>query len=419
MQTLIIGGGLSGLAVAAVLVERGEQVRVVEAREGVALETSFANAGMLTPSLPEPWNGPGVHRHLAASLFGGHQSMQVRWRTLPSLMRWGIAFLRNSSAPRFQAAVLDNFALASYSRGKTLALVERFGSRYTLLDSGTLCVYRHADEMVERREICELLGDNGLEWREVGRDEIAELEPALADVANELAGAFWLPGDAVGDAHLFCRELEQDILQGGGEIDTGIEVNGFVHKNGKVSGVDTNRGRIDAGRVVVAAGSHSTGLLRQLDLALPVQPAKGLSLTFDCAGMHGLPGVAILDEASHAVISPFTDRVRVVGSAEFAGFDKSIADKRMDYLFESLAALLPGLVAKVDRAAATPWAGLRPMSSDGRPHIGATGIDGLYVNAGHGALGWTMAMGSAHLLADLLTGTPPEIDHRPFLPFRY
>ena len=418
MQTLIIGGGLIGLATAQVLVERGENVRVLEAREGVGLETSFANAGMLTPSLPEPWNGPGVHRHLASSLFRNSHSMQIRLRMLPSMARWGISFLRNSTAKRFFAAVTDNYQLARYSRGKTLAFIERLGARYELLDTGTLCVFRSRGHMTHRRDICNFLARLGMICSEVDADEIGTIEPALNDVSDKLAGAIWLPGDAIGDAHLFCRELASEIESGGGEVDTGMQVAGLVVRNGRLTGVDTNRGRIDADRVVVAAGVSSPEILRRVGVAMPVKPAKGYSLTFDCAGTTGLPGVAILDQESHAVITPFTDRIRIVGSAEFAGFDKSIASARTDHLFGVLESLLPALAAKVDRQAATPWAGLRPMSNDGRPIIGATGIDGLFVSGGHGALGWTMAMGSAHLLADQLLGAAPDIDHRPFLPCR-
>lgn len=407
-----------GLATAQVLVSRGENVRVLEAREGVGLETSFANAGMLTPSLPEPWNGPGIHRHLAASLFRPGHSMRVRWRMLPSLARWGVSFLRNSAATRFWATVEDNYQLANYSRGKTMAMAERFGSRYALVDSGTLSVFRNAEDMAERRDICKHLTASGLPWQEIDRDEIVAIEPALASVADQLAGGIWLPDDAVGDAHLFCRELEREIIAAHGTIDTGMQVAGLVVRDGRLCGVDTTRGRIDAARVVVAAGVRSPEILQDVGIRMPVKPAKGYSLTFDCGGMSGLPSAVILDEVSHAVISPFGDRIRVVGSAEFAGFDKSIEHSQVEYLFGVFKSLLPEVASQLDPGAAQHWAGLRPLSDDGRPFIGATGIDGLYVNGGHGALGWTMAMGSAHLLADEILGASPEIDQRPFLPSR-
>ena len=418
MQTLVIGGGLMGLATAQVLIERGEQVRVIEAREGVALETSFANGGMLTPSMSEPWNGPGVHRKLAASLLQTSPSMQLRFRAIPSLISWGIAFLRNSTPDRFFAAVADNYRLATYSRDQTHSLADEKKLVYDQLDAGTLCVFRHEDEMAERRAINDHLATHGMTFRELGRDDIVTTEPLLDDVADKLVGGFWYPEDASGDAHLFCRELARLVVEQGGEIDCNMQVSAILERSGKVCGIDTNRGRIDADSVVVAAGAHSPALLESAGLLLAVKPAKGYSLTFECNGLGALPGAPIVDESSHAVVSPFGDRIRIVGTAEFDGFDKSIRPFRLDHLFSVLEGLLPKLAAKLGREDGQAWAGLRPMSSDGRPFIGPTGIAGLYVNAGHGALGWTMAMGSAHLLVDQILQTPTAIDAMPFLPTR-
>jgi D-amino-acid dehydrogenase len=418
MQTLIIGGGLIGLATAQALLERDEHVRVLEAREGVGLETSFANGGMLTPSMPEPWNGPGVHRHLAASLFRGSSSMQLRFRAIPSLISWGVAFLRNSTASRFYAATEDNYRLAVYSRDKTFALTERLELDYELLDSGTLCLFQNPQQIAERQAICEYLARHGLTYRTLGLDEIGEIEPTLKDIADRFTSAIWFPDDAIGDAHLFCTELARSIVAGGGEIDTGLRVSRLICNNGRVSGVDSNRGRIDADRIVIAAGVHSPALLRSVGSSLAVKPAKGYSLTFDCKDLGELPGVAIVDDEAHSVVSRFGDRVRIVGTADFAGFDKSIGQARVDHLFAVLESLLPELAAKVDREAGEAWAGLRPMSNDGRPFIGPGNMEGLFINAGHGALGWTMAMGSAHLLADQISGHPAEVDCKPFLATR-
>lgn len=418
MQTLIVGGGLIGLATAQVLVERGEKVRVLEAREGVGLEASFANGGMLTPSMPEPWNGPGVHRHLAKSLFRANPSMQLRFRAIPSLVSWGVKFLRNSTPSRFLAATEDNYRLAIYSRDKTLALTERLQFEYDLLNTGTLCVFQNVEAMAERKAIGDHLARFGLTSRTVDREEIVALEPTLRDVAGQFVGGIWFPDDAIGDAHHFCTELAREIVAGGGEIDTGMQVSGLIFESGKMLGVDTNRGRIDADRVVIAAGVHSPSLLRTVGYSLPVKPAKGYSVTIDADGLVELPGVAIVDEASHAVVTRFENRIRVVGTADFAGFDTSIGQSRIDHLFGVLDSLLPELASRVDRDTAKPWAGPRPMSSDGRPFIGAGNIEGLFINAGHGALGWTMAMGSAHLLADQMTGRPVEIDCNPFLATR-
>ncbi len=355
---------------------------------------------------------------LAASLFRSSAAMQLRFRAIPSLMSWGVAFLRNSTAKRFYAATKDNYRLAVYSRDQTLALTEKLELDYDLLDSGTLCLFQNSQQMAERQAICDHLAKLGLRSRNVDRNEIDEIEPTLKDRADKYTGAIWFPDDALGDAHLFCKELARTVVAGGGEIDTGMRVSKLIREKGKMLGVDTNRGRIDAQRIIIAAGVHSPPLLRSVAFSLAVKPAKGYSLTFDCKDLGDLPGVAILDAASHSAISRFGRRIRIVGTADFAGFDKSIAQSRVDQLFAVLESLLPGLAAKVDRGAGQAWAGLRPMSSDGRPFIGAGNIEGLFINAGHGALGWTMAMGSAHLLADQILDRSTEIDVSPFLASR-
>jgi D-amino-acid dehydrogenase len=412
---LIIGGGLIGLATAQVLVERGVHVRVLEAREGVGLEASFANGGLLTPSMPEPWNGPGAHRHLAASLFSTSPSMRLRWRVIPSYLTWGLRFLRNSTPDRFYAATEDNYRLAEYSRDKTRELTERLQLDYDLLDAGILSVFQNAKQMAERQAISQHLARLGMRSVTLDRDAIVAREPLLREVADRLIGGFWFPDDASGDAYQFCKGLASEIIAGGAEINTGMQATGLIARNGKMLGVDTNRGRIDTDRVVVAAGVHSPALLRGVGQSLPIKPAKGYSVTVDADGLGELPGVAIQDDELHAVISRFGKRIRVVGTADFAGLDKSIGKSRIDHLFGVLESLLPDLASRVDRDAAEPWAGLRPMSSDGRPFIGPANVEGLYVNAGHGALGWTMAMGSAHLLADQILERSTEIDGSPFM----
>jgi D-amino-acid dehydrogenase len=222
-----------------------------------------------------------VHRHLAASLFRGSSSMQLRFRAIPSLISWGVAFLRNSTASRFYAATEDNYRLAVYSRDKTFALTERLELDYELLDSGTLCLFQNPQQIAERQAICEYLARHGLTYRTLGLDEIGEIEPTLKDIADRFTSAIWFPDDAIGDAHLFCTELARSIVAGGGEIDTGLRVSRLICNNGRVSGVDSNRGRIDADRIVIAAGVHSPALLRSVGSSLAVKPAKGYSLTRD------------------------------------------------------------------------------------------------------------------------------------------
>ncbi len=418
MRTVIIGGGLIGLSTALALLDRGEEVLVLEAREAVGRETSFANGGMLTPSLSEPWNGPDVFGHLLKSLVNPSGGMKISPRAIPGLFRWGLGFIRNSVRSRFLAATIDNYRLARYSLDMTRAITRQFDLQYDFSDHGTLCIFRDSRSMQTRLELCQRLAEIGLNFSLLDPDEIVANEPTLAPIAGKLTAGIRLPDDACGDAHLFCRGLAKAIAKLGGEVRASTSASRLIVEHNRIVGVATALGEVPTKRVVVAAGSLSPQLLRSSGQTLAVRPAKGYSVTIEGSALGDLPNVAVVDEASHAVVTSFGSRLRVVGTAEFAGFDQSIPRERIDRLYNVLTSMLPDVVPQVDRDRAETWAGLRPMSNDGRPFIGPTKTEGLFVNTGHGALGWTMAVGSGYLLADQVVGRLPGIDHQAFLPAR-
>lgn len=414
MKTVVIGAGLIGLSTARALIDRGEQVHVVEAREGVALETSFANGGLHTPSMSEPWNSPGVLRHLAGSLLDPHSSMKLRVTAIPSLMFWGLKFLRNSRAERFFAACESNFRLANYSLEKTLRISAQRELDYDLAHGGTLSVFRDLRGMTMQREVARHLQRLGMQSHELDPDAVVEREPTLAAIRPRIAAGIWYPDDVRGDAHRFCRELARTIEDDGGCIQTGVAVSRLRKKNGTIVAVETNHGEIVADMVVVAAGTRSPQLLKTVGEYVPVKPAKGYSVTIDTSGMTGVPSIPVQDDSMHAAVTPLGNRIRLVGTVEFAGFDRRIDESGIDNLFRLLDGLLPELAIQVDRRKSVPWTNLRPVSNDGSPFIGPARTPGLFVNTGHGALGWTMAMGSGELLADLMVGRTTEIDAAPY-----
>ncbi len=414
MTTLVIGAGLLGLCTAKSLHARGETVRVLEAREGVALETSFANGGMLTPSLPEPWNDPGVHRHLASSLFDPKSGMRLRLHAVPSLFFWGMRFLQNSSPSRYYKACEDNFLLASYSLACTRAVTRELQLQYSQASGGTLSVFRNERDLNAKKAVSDRLAALGMRYSLLDSAGVVALEPSLADVGHKLIAGIHFRDDEFGDAQKFCVALAEKLRASGVSIDTGRQVIGIVHSNGRVTGVRTRTEVIATKRVVLAAGPHSRQILKSVGMSLPVQPAKGYSVTIDISDMTGGPRIPVLDDSMHAGITPLDHRLRLVGTAEFTGFDKRLDQVRIDNLFDLLEALFPSIDARIDRQKALPWTGLRPMSADGKPIIGRTSIEGLYLNTGHGHLGWTMAMGSAELLADLMQGRAPAIDPQPY-----
>ncbi|MBT5218439.1 MAG: FAD-dependent oxidoreductase [Woeseia sp.] len=414
MRTIVIGGGLAGLSAACALIQRGQSVTVLEAREGVALETSFANAGMLTPSMPEPWNGPGVMRDLFAALFNPRASMKVHLHAIPSLFFWGLEFLCNAREKRYLQATIDNYRLCRYSKEKTLEIARELNLEFDLAERGTLCTFKDAHHFTSRRELCETLAAFGLNWRELSVPEVVELEPTLEPISDQLLGGIWLPDDARGDAHLYCRGLAKAIEASGSDIQTDAAVIKLITNGNAIRGVETRAGILEVDNVVVACGERMPMLLQTAGLDAPIRPAKGYSLTIDTERLGQLPNVSVVDDLTHSVVNVYGSRLRIVGTAEFTGFDKKPSSVRIENTFNDFAAVFPQIATRVDRELLRPWAGLRPMSSDGRPFIGPTGISGLFVNGGHGPLGWSMAAGSGSLLADLLLNRSPEIDAGPF-----
>ena len=413
-DTVIIGGGLAGVTTFHELVSRGIDTILLDAHPDVALGTSYANGAMLTPSMSDPWNSPGVGAHIIASVFDPAAPMKLRLRNAPGLAPWGLAFLRNSTPARHAAATLANFRLADYSVRQTLSLVDRLGVAMDSNDRGTMKVFESVAAMATPVRLAKMLEAHGLNYRVVDAAGAVAIEPALAAVAHRIHGALYYPDDGVGDARKFTSQVASAARQSGGRLLFDAPV-GRVDRTADGSfRLATGAGEIEARRVVLAAGTATPSLARSFGVALPIKPAKGYSLTYDMTDATGRPTTAIVDDAMHAAVVPLGDRIRVVGTADFAGDDRRVEPQRIDNLARLFARLYPALASQLDRSRAEAWAGLRPMSADGRPFIGASGKPGLWVNAGHGHLGWTMAVGSARLLTQLMLGDAPEIDPGPF-----
>jgi D-amino-acid dehydrogenase len=416
-KTLVIGGGLMGVTTAWELISRGEPVELLEAAPDLALETSYANGAMLTPAMSDPWNGPGVYWQLAASLFNPYAPMKLRISAVPSLIGWGIDFLRNSSAARHRVATRASYVLAAYSLAETIKLREALGLEYDAASRGAMKVFRSAAALAGPKRIAEDLAGLGLRYEVLDADGAVAVEPQLASIRHSIAAALYFPDDATGDAHLFCRALADRIRQHGGSIHCGVRVKRLLlSQGGRIVGVETDAGRLEAQRVVLAAGNGSASLARTVGVRVPIRPAKGYSVTIPRQQNVEWPRLPVIDDMMHAVVVPLGDRLRLVGTAEFAGHDKSIRQSRIDNLFRLLQNVYPHIAASIDRSTAQPWAGLRPMSSNGLPCIGPVGPQGLFLNAGHGHLGWTHSVGSARLLVDQMLGVTPAIDPAPYRP---
>ena len=418
MKIAVIGGGLLGISSAYTLQSRGHEVTLLETRETLALETSFAPGGMLTASMSDPWNSPGVYKYLLKSLFDPYAPMKLHMHTIPSLLFWGFSFLRNSSFNKHLDATLANYFLAQYSLKKTRETRELLSLSYDHSITGDMKVFREEKKMIEPRRIAKKLEEFGLEFFELDKHGAVGVEPSLDPIRDKIAGALFFPQDECGDAYKFCCQLSGEMEKIGVTVKTNFAATELKKKSNKITGINTSEGFFPANNVVVAAGNNSAKLMKNLGVSIPIKPVKGYSATLDVRNIKNVPKLPIVDDAMHAAVVPLGQRLRLVGTAEFSGFNTEVNSDRIDSLFFVLENLFPNISAEVDKSDVEIWAGLRPMSSDGKPFIGPGKIEGLYLNTGHGHLGWTMAMGSAWLLADLIEGKDPEIPSLPFSPTR-
>lgn len=414
MTNLIIGAGLIGLTTALELLNRGQQVTLVDSGESEAQGASFANGGLLTPSMSDPWNTPGVHRHLAEYLFGSDSALKVRWSAIPSLLSWGPHFLLNSRPGRYRAATLANYELGVYSLAVLDELRDDLALSFDAADKGTLKFFRSSQALDAAMRVTNQLQGHGLEASELSPGDTVSLEPCLTPIADQLAGAIHYPQDKSGDALLFCQAVADRVRKLGGSFHFGREVRAIDVRDGRVAGVDLGDGVMQADNVVVAAGSASPALAGKLGVRLAIRPVKGYSITFAPMPGQRLPAIPVIDDACHAAITPLGTRLRAVGTAEFAGPNLHLDRERLDNLTALIKAVYPEIATPETLATGRPWAGLRPVAADGRPYIGSTATPGLWINSGHGHLGWTLATGSARLLADLMAGSKTAIPAGPY-----
>ncbi|MEQ8836905.1 MAG: FAD-dependent oxidoreductase, partial [Lacipirellulaceae bacterium] len=336
----------------------------------------------------------------------------------PGLSIWGLQFLRNASKDRHRAATQANYLLSAYSKYLMDELRGRLDLDYDSSSLGTMKVFPTEEAMGRPIAIAEMLKSLGLRFEILDREETIKVEPQLGNVKEKIAGALRFPDDGSGDAHLFALAIAQQAVAAGGEIRTGVSVRRLLADGARITGVETAEGPIQGSRVILANGVFAPQLALSVGVRLPIKPAKGYSATLDMTGFKEVPKVPIIDDAMHAAVVPLGTRLRFAGTAEFTGYDTQIRQDRVDNLFGLFERLYPDLAVKVDRNQMQGWAGLRPISADGKAFIGESRIEGLWINAGHGHLGWTMAVGSAALLVDLMSCERPRVDVMPFSPRR-
>ena len=414
MRALVIGGGLLGLTTAYFLRQHGLEVTVIDREAGPARATSFANGGMLHASLANPWNEPGVFWHALKMLGREDAALLVRMKALPSLLGWGLRFVRHSQPARYLRNFEKNVHLARYSLALMHPLRAAIGTDYDYAGRGTLKIFRAAAPFAAAQTMSQQLATWGIPFEALSGAAVAALEPALTPIESAITGGLYFPADESGDAHRFCELLTTRCRADGVRFEFGLSVERLLRSGDRIEGILGSQGLMTADAYVLAAGSYSTPLAHAVGVMVPVRPVKGYSLTLDTGEWPGRPSRPVIDDALHAAVCPLGGRLRVAGTAEFAGFDLALTPSRLNNLFDLVTQLYPNIAPYLDRHSATRWCGLRPMSADGVGIMGSTPLTNLYLNTGHGPLGWTMAAGAGKLVADDIAGKPTELNLAPY-----
>jgi D-amino-acid dehydrogenase len=416
MKVLVMGAGVVGVTSAYYLARAGHDVTVIERREAAGLETSFANAGQVSPGYSAPWAAPGIPVKALKWLLMKHRPLVIWPMPDPAMWRWGVSMLANCTEAAYARNKARMVRLAEYSRDCLRDLRNETGIGYDDRQLGTLQLFRTQRQLDHIGADTAVLDRYGVPYEVLDRAGCVGAEPALAPVAGTLAGGLRLPHDETGDAHQFTQRLAK-IAEGlGVTFRYGVTINTLRVEAGAITGVETGAALFRADRYVLALGSYSPLLLRPHGIALPVYPVKGYSITVPITDPEASPVSTVMDETYKVAITRLGNRIRVGGTAELAGFSATLRAPRRATLEKSLTDLFPrgGDVGK-----ASFWTGLRPMTPDGTPVIGPTKLKNLFLNTGHGTLGWTMACGSGRLLTDLVSGYRPNIDHEDLSISRY
>jgi D-amino-acid dehydrogenase len=413
MKVTILGSGVIGVVSAYYLARAGYQVTVLDRQAAPGLETSFANAGQISPGYATPWAAPGVPMKALKWMFQEHAPLAVRLDGSLFQLQWMFQMLMNCTSSAYDLNKERMLRVAEYSRDCLKTLRAETGIAYEGRQGGTLQVFRTLKQLEAAQKDIRILKSLGIAHElidatssSVGKKRLVELEPGLVSTVSQLTGALQLPGDETGDCHIFTQEFAKRCVAMGVKFRYGVIVDGIEKAGGVVTGVMVNGKLERTQQLVVALGSFSRAQVLNLGLKIPVYPLKGYSLTVPIQDVSKAPVSTVMDETFKVAVTRFDDRIRIGGMAEVAGFDYRLAPKRQKTLEHVVEGLFPGASTLAEGKF---WTGLRPMTPDGTPIIGATPLKNLWLNTGHGTLGWTMACGSGKLLSDLMTGAKPQI----------
>lgn len=405
MRVIVLGSGVIGVASAYYLAQQGAEVTVLDRQSGPAEETSFGNAGQISPGYSTPWAAPGIPFKAVKWMFQHHAPLAINLDGSMWQLQWMAQMLKNCNPQSYAVNKERMMRVAEYSRDCLRELRKDTGINYENRAKGTLQLFRKEAQMEAVQRDISVLQECGVSYELLNGNELGRVEPALVNAQDKLVGGLHLPNDETGDCYLFTNALAQIAKELGVNFQFNQNVEKLIVEGDQIKGVQVNGKVLTADRYVLAFGSYSRDFLKPLDLQLPVYPVKGYSLTIPIVDPAFAPQSTVLDETYKIAITRFDQRIRVGGMAELSGFNLGLNEDRRATLQMVTQDLFPG----GDMAQASFWTGLRPMTPDSTPIIGATRFKNLFLNTGHGTLGWTMACGSGKLISDIVLNHKTDI----------
>jgi D-amino-acid dehydrogenase len=408
MKTLVLGGGVVGVTTGYFLARAGHEVTLLEEKAGVGLEATGGNAGIIAPGHSFSWASPRAPRMLWQSLRGGETAIRVRLGADPRLYAWGLRFLRECTSTRARRNTLIKLRLCQYSQSVLNEVVKAEGIEYQAIHRGAIYLHRDSAELDAGIKKMALLAEHGQKQEILDAGGLARLDPVFEPVRTKIAGAIRDLGDSSGDSRLFSEALARIAREKHGMVvRLGTRVSALQADGERIAGVITSEGLLTADNYVLALGVNAPIVARTAGVSLPIYPAKGYSSTFPLKPGGLAPAISGVDEQWLVGWSRLGDRLRLTSTAEFAGYDWSWTPRDFNNVLRLARDLFPD-AADYDRGEYR--ACLRPMTPDGPPILGLGRHRNLFLNCGHGHMGWTMACGSARIVTDLMTGRMPELD---------
>lgn len=416
MKVIVLGAGVVGVTTAYYLARAGAEVQVLDRQPGPGMETSFANAGELSYGMSSPWAAPGIPKKAIQWLFMRHRPLFIWPMVDPVMWDWGLRMLGNCNERSYRINKGRMVRISNYSRDAMTDLLGEVELDFDLREKGTLQLFRTEKQVKVSKADQEVLAEYDSPFEVLDRDGCIAAEPGLVHVADKFVGGLRLTADRTGDCRMFTLALADRAAKRGARFRYGVTIEGFERRNDRISGVRTKQGVETADAYVCALGPYAPILLREIGIRLPIYPIKGYSITVPVTDDAAAPQSTLMDETHKVAITRLGDRIRVAGQAEIIGYNRRLGKHATDTVRYVVSDLFPK-GGDVDRAEG--WTGLRPMTPDGTPVLGPTRYRNLYLNTGHGTLGWTMSAGSGRAVADTVLGKTPEIDFDGLTAARY